>query len=60
MPVTPEVEVCVDVLVEMIHDILVALCERDGLSIMSEIVPDAPAPNFELAARLGIGHVFGI
>ena len=44
----------------IIRDILVALCERDGLSLDSEVDPGTPARNYELALRLGIGRVFKI
>lgn len=44
----------------LIRDILEALCLRDGLSLESGITPGEPARNYELALRLGIGHVFGI
>lgn len=47
----------------LIRDILEALCRRDGLSLESAIPgaePGEPARNFELADRLGIGHVFGL
>lgn len=45
---------------ELVREILVALCERDGLSIKSSINPGQPAANYDLALRLGIGHVFGL
>ena len=44
----------------LIRDILESLCRRDGLSLGSDVVPGGPARNYELAVRLGIGHVFGI
>lgn len=44
----------------LIRDILEALCRRDGLSLESAVVPGEPARNYELADRLGIGHVFGL
>jgi hypothetical protein len=44
----------------MVRDVLVALCERDGLSLDSEAEPGTPARNFELALRLGIGRAFGL
>lgn len=45
---------------ELARDILVAVCERDGLSLDSGVEPGTPARNYELAVRLGIGHVFGL
>lgn len=66
------VDVCVDgqtaerqrISAEVDHDItreiLEALCRRDGLSLTSDVVPDEPARNYELALRLGIGSVFGV
>lgn len=47
----------------LVRDILEALCRRDGLSLESTIpgaLPGEPARNYELAGRLGIGHVFGL
>lgn len=44
----------------IVRDVLVALCERDGLSLDSEADPGTPARNYELAMRLGIGQVFGV
>lgn len=44
----------------LIRDILESLCRRDGLSLDSAVVPGEPARNYELAGRLGIGHVFGL
>lgn len=44
----------------LIRDILESLCRRDGLSVDSSVVPGEPARNYELAGRLGIGHVFGL
>jgi hypothetical protein len=44
----------------LVRDILEALCRRDGLSLESAVEPGEPARNYELAARLGIGHVFGL
>jgi hypothetical protein len=43
-----------------VRDILEALCRRDGLSLESTVTPGEPARNYELASRLGIGHVFGL
>jgi hypothetical protein len=45
---------------QLIRDILESLCRRDGLSLESAVVPGEPARNYELALRLGIGHVFGL
>lgn len=44
----------------LIREILEALCRRDGLPLESSVVPGEPARNYDLAMRLGIGHVFGI
>lgn len=44
----------------LIREILEAICERDGVSLDSAAEPGTPARNYELAMRLGIGHVFGI
>jgi hypothetical protein len=44
----------------LIREILEALCRRDGLPLESSVDPGEPARNYELAMRLGIGHVFGI
>jgi hypothetical protein len=44
----------------LVRDILEALCRRDGLSLESAVEPGEPARNYELAGRLGIGHVFGL
>lgn len=44
----------------LLRDVLEALCRRDGLSLESAAEPGEPARNYELAARLGIGHVFGL
>lgn len=43
----------------LIREILEALCRRDGLPLESSVVPGEPARNYDLAIRLGIGHVFG-
>lgn len=45
---------------DLIRDVLEALCCRDGLSLDSAAEPGEPARNYELADRLGIGHVFGL
>ena len=44
----------------IVRDVLESLCRRDGLSLESVVVPGEPARNYELADRLGIGHVFGL
>lgn len=44
----------------LVRDILVALCERDGLALDSAVEPGGSARNYELALRLGIGQVFGL
>jgi hypothetical protein len=44
----------------LVRDILVALCRKQGLSLTSDVEPETPARNYELATRLGIGYVFGI
>ena len=44
----------------LIREILETLCRRDGLPLESTVVPGEPARNYELADRLGIGHVFGL
>ena len=44
----------------LLRDILEALCRRDGLTLDSAADPGHPARNYELADRLGIGHVFGL
>lgn len=44
----------------LVRDILESFCRRDGLSLESVVVPGEPARNYELALRLGIGHVFGL
>jgi hypothetical protein len=45
---------------DLVREILEALCRRDGFTLMSDVVPDEPARNYELALRLGIGPVFGL
>jgi|GEM_PF-1709655 len=45
---------------QVVRDILESLCRRDGLPLESAVVPGEPAGNYELAGRLGIGHVFGL
>jgi hypothetical protein len=44
----------------LLRDVLESLCRRDGLPLDSIVEPGKPARNYELAERLGIGHVFGI
>ncbi len=46
--------------VRLVRDILEAVCRRDDLSLESATDPGHPARNYELADRLGIGHVFGL
>jgi hypothetical protein len=45
---------------QVVRDILESLCRRDGLPVGSAVTPGEPAANYELAGRLGIGHVFGL
>ena len=66
------VDVCVDPVVDkyrqvarkvesdMLREVLEALCQRDGLSLESEVEPGKPAANYELALRLRIGRAFGM
>lgn len=49
-----------DVNGDLVREILVALCQRDGLSLESSVEPGKPARNYDLALRLGIGEVFGL
>jgi hypothetical protein len=44
----------------LIRDVLESLCRQGGLSLESTVTPGQPARNYELAERLGIGHVFGL
>jgi hypothetical protein len=44
----------------VVRDVLESLCQRDGLPLESTVTPGAPARNYELADRLGIGPVFGL
>ena len=44
----------------LVRDILESLCIRGGLSLESAVAPGEPARNYQLAERLGIGHVFGL
>jgi hypothetical protein len=44
----------------LVREILEAICERDGISLESNADPGQPARNYELALRLGIGHVLGL
>lgn len=44
----------------LIRGILEAVCCRDNLSLESSVTPGEPARNYELALRLGIGHIFGL
>jgi hypothetical protein len=61
-PLTPQVEAdaAADAATALVRDVLVALCERDGLALDSAADPGRPARNYELAIRLGIGRVFGL
>lgn len=43
----------------LVREILEAVCARNGICLDSAVEP-GPARNYELALRLGIGHVFGI
>ena len=45
---------------DLVRGILESLCRRDGLPLESAAIPGEPAANYELAVRLGIGHVFGL
>jgi hypothetical protein len=49
-----------DVNAHLVREILEAVCRRDRISLESEIASGEPAPNYELALRLGIGAVFGV
>lgn len=42
------------------RDILESLCRRGDVPLESTVTPGGPARNYELALRLGIGHVFGL
>lgn len=53
-------QVRAEVEADLVRQILVALCERDGLPLTSDVEPGEPARNYELALRLGIGQVFGL
>jgi hypothetical protein len=44
----------------MLREVLEALCEQRGIPLDSSADPGTPARNYELADRLGIGHVFGL
>lgn len=62
---TAESGACVRMTVEaettaaMLREVLEALVVKQGGSLESGIEPGRPAPNYELAIRLGIGEVFG-
>ena len=45
---------------DLTRQILVAVCQRDRISLASVADPGQPAWNYELALRLGIGRVFGL
>jgi len=44
----------------LLRNVLEALCVKAGLPLDSEAEPGAPARNYELALRLGIGEAFGL
>lgn len=44
----------------LIRETLESLCRRDGVPLESSVTPGEPARNYELADRLGVGHVFGM
>lgn len=44
---------------DVLRQVLEALCVKAGVSLTSDC-GEGPARNYELAARLGIGHVFGL
>lgn len=44
----------------LLRAVLEAACVNAGLSLDSDADPGAPARNYELALRLGIGRVFGL
>lgn len=43
----------------LVRDVLEAVCRRDGVPLEGAADRGQPARNYELAGRLGIGHVFG-
>jgi len=45
---------------DLLRAVLEAVCVRDGISLESAVMPGESARNYELAVRLGIGHVFGL
>lgn len=45
---------------DLVREILEAVCQRDGRCLESDADPGEPARNYELALRLGIGHVLGL
>ena len=49
-----------EVSADLVRAILEAVCERDGISLESSAEPGEPARNYELAARLKIGKIFGL
>lgn len=59
-PAVPAEAVSAQVSADLVREILVAVCERDGLSLDSAAEPGEPARNYELALRLGIGRIFGL
>jgi len=58
--IPPEAAISAQVDADLVREILVAVCERDGLSLESSTEPGEPARNYELALRLGIGRIFGL
>lgn len=56
MSETPD-SIQAEVALELLRDVLEALCRQRGLSLDSEAEPGRPARNYELADRLGIGEV---
>lgn len=48
-----------DAAVKLVRDILVAVAEGDNVSLESSAEPGTPARNYELAERIGIGHILG-
>ncbi len=45
---------------QLVRDVLVAMCCKEGVSIVSPFDPDKEAANYLLAQRLGIGSVFNL
>lgn len=60
---TDQCEMCVFLMKagdELVHEVLKAVCRRDGLPVESSLEPGEEARNFELALRLKIGYVFAL